>query len=66
MRIHCDSTHFSPDAGGMEWPNGGEDRFLLGGSETSMGCQGELGTFVVWDTTAVRDQLADPDYVPPA
>lgn len=38
---------------GMEWPNGGTDRFLLSGSETSMGCQAELGSFVVWDTARV-------------
>lgn len=48
---------------GMEWPNGGTDRFLLGGSETSMGCQAELGTFNVWDTQAVQDMVNDPEYV---
>jgi len=47
---------------GMEWPNGGTDRFLLGGSETSTGCQAELGTFNVWDTRAVTDLVNDPAY----
>lgn len=44
---------------GIEWPNGGTDRFLLAGSETSLGCQAELGSFVVWDTLPVR--AGEPD-----
>jgi hypothetical protein len=47
---------------GVEWPNGGTDRFLLAGSETSLGCQAELGSFVVWDTLPVRTGAP----VPPA
>jgi len=49
---------------GVEWPNGGTDRFLLGGSETSLGCQAELGSFVVWDTQEAQEALADPEYSP--
>lgn len=45
---------------GIEWPNGGTDRFLLAGSETSLGCQAELGSFVVWDTKPYRDGEAEP------
>ena len=46
---------------GVEWPNGGEDRFLLGGSETTdLGCQQQVGSFVVWDTLPVRAGEPDP------
>jgi hypothetical protein len=50
---------------GVEWPNGGTDRFVLAGSETGLGCQSatDTGSFVVWDTAGVKEQLADPDYV---
>jgi len=52
---------------GMEWPRGGQDRFLLGGSETiDTLCQSETlnGTFVVWDTAGVKQEIADPEYLP--
>jgi hypothetical protein len=49
---------------GVEWPNGGTDRFLLGGSETDIGCQGELGSFVVWDTAEAQATLAEEGYEP--
>ncbi|MFP5370724.1 MAG: hypothetical protein ACLGI3_08255, partial [Actinomycetes bacterium] len=39
---------------GVEWPRAGQDRFLLGGSETTdIGCQTQVGTFNVWDTATV-------------
>jgi hypothetical protein len=35
---------------GTAWPRAGKDRFVLAGTETGLGCQGELGTFNVFDT----------------
>ena len=32
---------------GVAWPRAGKDRFVLAGTETGLGCQGELGTFNV-------------------
>jgi hypothetical protein len=39
---------------GMAWPRGGQDRFVLGGSESGYGCtRPEEGTFFVHDTKKV-------------
>jgi hypothetical protein len=43
---------------GTAWPRAGKDRFVLAGTETGVGCQGELGTFNVFDTRkASKGQL---------
>jgi hypothetical protein len=50
---------------GVEWPNGGKDRFLLGGSETiDELCQDRdlPGTFAVWDTAEAQEVFAEPGF----
>ncbi|MDP3714273.1 MAG: hypothetical protein Q8R60_17500 [Mycobacteriales bacterium] len=39
---------------GTAWPRAGKDRFILAGTETGVGCQGELGTFNVFDTKNIK------------
>lgn len=42
---------------GTAWPRAGKDRFVLAGTETGFGCQGELGTFNVFDTRTVSKRV---------